>query len=478
MNKATDHQMKLMWFIELDYQSGMSHGASLRFFNLGREIVRAGHEIYFVSMRRPGDDAQAKQQFVDRLKQERIATDHFEIAWRHPRTLGKLAHLAMHPKVGNRMLRRNRREMIGQVQSLVIDKRIDLCVFSTRKLLFLLPEVAAHAKTIFDVMDSSVLYCTRELKHLSGGGISPLKTIKPMQMLLDGYLEERFYGKRADANIVVSQVDKSYLDRTNNCAHRNFVLLNGVDTDVYQSANAKQPERIIFSGNMDFPPNYQAALWFIKEIFPYVLRARPQAQFVVAGRNPVAELLAHNDKTPGVRVLGRVEDMSHEIAQSAVYAAPLVTGGGFKNKVVEALMSGTFVVGTNMAVEFLDEEMQAKMLVANDAETFAAHLLEVMNEPEKYALRVAELQAKIRREFGWHTRAAEMIEIAQRAARDDGREMSKRETGIHETSERTETIKRAKIDDVEADQSPTRNAVSLSPTATNVGSKAFHSSKV
>lgn len=451
MNKATDHQMRLMWFIELDYQSGMSHGASLRFFNLGRELIRAGHEIYFVSMQRPEDDATEKQQFVDRLKQERIATEHFEIAWQHPRTLGKLAHLAMHPKAGNRMLRRSRREVIAQVQNLVLDKSIDLCIFSTRKLLFLLPEVAQHARTIFDVMDSSVLYRTRELKHLGDGGISPLKTLKPMQMLLDGYLEERFYGRRADANIVVSQVDKSYLDGTNNRASKNFVLLNGVDITAHKeaalnSAQAKQPERIIFSGNMDFPPNYQAAMWFIKEIFPHVLRARPQAQFVVAGRNPVAELLAHNDKTPGVRVLGRVDDMQQEIAQSAVYAAPLVTGGGFKNKVVEALMGGTFVVGTDMAVEFLDEEMQSQLLVANDAETFAAHLLEVMNEPELYARRVAELQAKIKREFGWHNRAAEMIEIAQCALGDDKREAGK-------TLPRTTTI-------------------------AGVGSKAFHSSKV
>lgn len=440
MNKAAHDKMRFMWFIELDYESGMSHGANLRFFNLGRELLRAGHEIYFVSIRRPDDDAQAKQQFLDDLKHERIATDHFEVAWQHPRTLGKLAHLALLPKIGNRMLRRSRRQVIEQVQKLVRDKRIDLCIFSTRKLLFLLPEVAAHAGTIFDLIDSSVLYRTRELKHLGEGGISPRKAIRPMQMLLDGYLEERFYGTRADSNIVVSPVDKSYLDRTNKSAHKNFVLLNGVDTVVYQPTQAKQPERIVFSGNMDFPPNYQAALWFIKEIFPYVLRARPHAQFIVAGRNPVAELLAHNDKTPGVRVLGRVEDMPHEIAQSAVYAAPLVTGGGFKNKVVEALMSGTFVVGTNMAVEFLDEEMQGKLLVANDPAQFAAHLVEVMSEPEKYARCVAELQAKISREFGWQNRAEEMIGIARRALQN----------GRRETSGHAKTKKRATLDDTEA----------------------------
>jgi len=124
--------------------------------------------------------------------------------------------------------------------------------------------------------------------------------------------------------------------------------------------------RLIFSGNMNFPPNYQAAIWFIDNVFPLVRKAHPEAHLVVAGANPVPELL--QPAGDYIRVTGYVAGMNDEIAASSLYVAPLITGGGFKNKVIEALGNRTYVAATPMALEFLDAATIRKILVGNSAD--------------------------------------------------------------------------------------------------------------
>jgi hypothetical protein len=57
--------------------------------------------------------------------------------------------------------------------------------------------------------------------------------------------------------------------------------------------------QLIFTGNMDFPPNYQSALWFIDEVFPLLKKSRRRSSgncrcesgFGIGNRAPVIELL-------------------------------------------------------------------------------------------------------------------------------------------------------------------------------------------
>jgi glycosyltransferase involved in cell wall biosynthesis len=171
------------------------------------------------------------------------------------------------------------------------------------------------------------------------------------------------------------------------------------------------PNRIVFTGNMNFPPNYEGALWFIDHVMPLVRRSRPDVEFVVAGRNPVPELMEKASKC--VTILGAVDDIHHEIAKSAVYVAPLISGGGFKNKVLEAISSGTFVVATPIAVEFLDKRFRDLLLVGGTPEEMAARICSVLNDPELHKIRLERLRQRIYDEFTWEKRADELARLAR-----------------------------------------------------------------
>jgi glycosyltransferase involved in cell wall biosynthesis len=129
--------------------------------------------------------------------------------------------------------------------------------------------------------------------------------------------------------------------------------------------------------------------------------------FTVAGRNPLPALIGRAG--PSVQILGDVPDISTEIAASALYVAPLVSGGGFKNKVIEAISCGTFVVSTTRGVEFLDNALRELLLVADAPGAFAGDVLRFLQDPEPFAARLRTLQARIASDYTWGHRAEQLI---------------------------------------------------------------------
>jgi glycosyltransferase involved in cell wall biosynthesis len=214
-------------------------------------------------------------------------------------------------------------------------------------------------------------------------------------------------------NLHASPVDKRCLDAMTGRPGDNHVLLNGLSIEQPRAQATKVPTRLVFTGNMDFPPNYEAVCWFIDEVFPLVRRQRPDVTFRVAGRNPVQALLARSGQ--GVEIQGDVPDIPTEISQAGLYVAPLVSGGGFKNKIIEAVACGTFVVSTPRGVEFLDAPLRDLFLVGDSPTRFAEQVLRFLESPDTFNARLPALQSRIVAEYTWSRRADELLAQLQRS---------------------------------------------------------------
>jgi glycosyltransferase involved in cell wall biosynthesis len=172
----------------------------------------------------------------------------------------------------------------------------------------------------------------------------------------------------------------------------------------------KVPNRLIFSGNMDFAPNYEAALWFLDRVFPLVRQQIPEARIAIVGPNPVAELRARaNDH---VEITGFAPDLNQEIACSALYIAPLITGSGFKNKIAEALANGTYVVGTSTAAEFLEPGIRKLLTIVDEPAHMAEAIVRFLRDPAQYDEATTRLCDTVRERFTWGQRAAELAGLA------------------------------------------------------------------
>jgi len=372
--------------------------------------MAAGHRVYYVLTNDPHVDRARRKQYLDELRREGCFTDFFEIdAPPYPQPRGRLSRLLIHPRARDWVLRSARRTYQNRFQELVKDLRADVCVMSDRDRLFLMAAASELPPTLIDWCDSFALYQTREIRVLiRSGALRQLP--RAMGQLATAFLEETFYGRCSSANMVVSIADKRCMDRLNGRPRVNRVVPNGValaPLPSWETGNQlpqnKVPNRLIFTGSMSYPPNQFGALWFIDHVMPLLLRANPDIRLVIAGQEPQPALLAK--ASTHVEITGLVPDMQAEIARSQLYVAPLFSGSGFRNKIVEALGSGTYVIATPMALEFLDDQLRDRLLAVDGAVDFAQQILNFLKDPSIFDQRLRETMQILREDYTWAVRA-------------------------------------------------------------------------
>jgi glycosyltransferase involved in cell wall biosynthesis len=402
--------LTILWLLNIEHQYGLQHGATLRYTNFSRNLLTSGHRVYFVVTNHPGVDRQTRNQYLDTLKKQQCFTGYFEIDLpAYPRWANRLGRLMVHPAPGNRLLASLQNSYKRQFADLIERLHPDLCILSYRPCLFILPEISRYAVTLVDWCDSIVLYYLREMRLLLSKGQFK-RMLLDTRHLLGAFSEELFYSRYPDANMVVSHGDKRSLDRLNGRPRINRVIHNGVTIPTAAPDDEKQSlDRLIFTGTMSFPPNYNGAIWFIDHVMPRLLRSHRNIHLVIAGQDPVPQLRAR--ATDRIVITGTVPDMRAEIAQSRLYIAPLFSGTGFRNKVVEAIAAGLYVIGTPMALEFLDDGIRSRLSTAANADEFARLILEYLQAPAVFEQRRQEAMQLLRQEYTWANRTRQLADL-------------------------------------------------------------------
>jgi sugar transferase (PEP-CTERM/EpsH1 system associated) len=242
--------------------------------------------------------------------------------------------------------------------------------------------------------------------------------------------EEERLGLRADATVLVSQAEAAlYCSRLSAPGRVNIqVIGNGIDAAFFDPAvtaphpaiPAQPGPHFVFTGQMDYRPNEQAALWVIADLLP-ALRARlPEATFHVVGRNPTQRLLAHHG-APGVHVWGAVPDVRPFIAAADAVLAPLLIARGVQNKVLEAMAMARPVVATPEAATGIAAEDGAEWLVCPpDPEAMAARIADLLADPARCARIAAAARRFVREHHDWEatlTPLAALLGGAQQGCR-------------------------------------------------------------
>jgi glycosyltransferase involved in cell wall biosynthesis len=399
--------MIILWLLNISHEHGIRHGANLRYINFSKGLVALGHQVFYVIFNKSSDDQVRRNEYLETLKKENCISGYFEIRqYSYPPLRGKLSRLATHPRIQNLLLRSALASYKSDMQNLIAQVSADVCIISQRSCLPLLPDLGHTTATIIDWCDSSVLAGIREMRRLLRSG-KLWETPSTIKELFHSTIEETFYGRWSDGNILVSGMDKSCLDRLNGRSQLNYVLHNGVESSSEEiPAVLKAPNRLIFSGTMSFPPNSNAALWFIERVMPLLMRKNKNIRLVVAGQEPTRELLS---KASGhVTITGFLPDIRLEIAKSQLYVAPLISGTGFKNKIVEAIASGTYVIGTPWAVEFLEPDLRNLLLTAGTAEEFVILIETFLSNPRAFDDRLGKAQTIVRDKYQWTSRVKEL----------------------------------------------------------------------
>lgn len=189
------------------------------------------------------------------------------------------------------------------------------------------------------------------------------------------------------------------------------VVKNGVDTKYfYPDSPPSESSMLVFTGAMDWMPNVDGVLFFIKEIFPHVRKAVPEALFVVVGRNPPARLLRAVKREPGVMVTGDVPDVRPWLAQSSVVVVPLRSGGGTRLKILEAMAMGKAVVSTRIGAEGLDLVDGREICIADDPLKFAERTIELLTDQSGAKQLGQVARRRVVESYDWKEAGQQLLE--------------------------------------------------------------------
>jgi len=196
-----------------------------------------------------------------------------------------------------------------------------------------------------------------------------------------------------DLNLVCSDEDKEFL-KNSHCTSEIEILPNGVDVDIFKDIKHDYsiPNRIIFTGNMDYAPNIDAASYFVRQILPVIEKKIPEVKFYIVGQKPVAKVL--NLQSKNVIVTGFAEDLALEYSKSTVAVSPVRIGAGTLNKVLEPMAMGIPVVSTEVGFKGLGAKSGEGVILANGTDDFAEKTIKLL-ENQEYREEVGRKGKKI-----------------------------------------------------------------------------------
>jgi glycosyltransferase involved in cell wall biosynthesis len=181
---------------------------------------------------------------------------------------------------------------------------------------------------------------------------------------------------RFDRLISVSDADRALL-RDATAGLTIDVLPNGVDAGALRPLPEPVQRRgIVFVGTLNYRPCIDAVLWLVAAIMPILRRHLPDLELWIVGKQPPPEVLALAGA--GIFVTGYVADVTPYYLRNAVAVVPIRAGGGSRLKILEAMAFGRPVVSTTIGAEGLDVTHRKDIIVADDAESFAAGVLHLL----------------------------------------------------------------------------------------------------
>lgn len=183
-----------------------------------------------------------------------------------------------------------------------------------------------------------------------------------------------------DHVLAVSPDDRRTMTQKFGISHVS-VLPTGVDTDYFQpSASGSIPGRLVFVGSMDWDPNEDGIVWFLRYVYPRIRSAAPNASLAVVGRNPSTRLRGIASDYPCVELTGRVSDVRPYLSEAEVAVVPLRIGGGTRIKIPEAMAMAKAIVSTTIGAEGLPFGNGRELCIVDRPEDFSEAVITLLHD--------------------------------------------------------------------------------------------------
>lgn len=231
--------------------------------------------------------------------------------------------------------------------------------------------------------------------------------------------QEQTVARRADVIGFVSRLDEERACQLLHPSAQTGVAPIPVDMAYFHARPVDwkpRPRAVLFTGHLSHPPNVDAVLYFLREVWPSILQQVPDAIFVVAGMLPSDEVKRAAQSTPRVELHADVPDIRPLFWDAAVYVVPMRFGGGVRQKLFEAWSIEVPVVCTSMAAEGTGAESGRHCMLADTPEDFARAVVTALSGSFPAAVR-QEARTLVASSYSIQGATPKFRELAERTAR-------------------------------------------------------------
>jgi glycosyltransferase involved in cell wall biosynthesis len=193
---------------------------------------------------------------------------------------------------------------------------------------------------------------------------------------------EEELSKKFDAQMIITERD---YNKINISDKKNlYIIPNGINNNYFESISLKKEFDLLFVGNMEYPPNEDAALFIINKILPILNEYKINIRFCIAGSSPTRKLLKYNSDQ--IIITGWIDDIRAIYFKSQIFIAPMRLGSGLQNKILQALAIGLPCITSNLAFEGLYSEAKDIVILAEEAKDYASKIIRLLNDNNYYDL--------------------------------------------------------------------------------------------
>ena len=198
-----------------------------------------------------------------------------------------------------------------------------------------------------------------------------------------------------EEHIIISEQDRNYI--FHNRADEIAIIKNGISEHLLENKFFVEKKfDLIFTGNMNYPPNVAASIYIAKRILPLLDK---KVNFLVSGVNPNKSVLKL--KSSKIAITGWVENISESYLQSKIFIAPMFLGTGLQNKLLEAMALGIPCITTTMANTALGAKPEEAILIADNEYEFKTQIERLLNDDFLYKKISENALLFVKTNFSW-----------------------------------------------------------------------------
>lgn len=213
-------------------------------------------------------------------------------------------------------------------------------------------------------------------------------------------------------SVLISERDRDYIvnDLAASCDPHivyNYAIDYGYEPDV-----KKESCTLAFMGKMNYQPNVDAVMNFVKKVYPSVKKRYPQLKFNIIGGNATPEI-QKLEEIDGICVCGFVENPAELLMKATIVIAPMISGSGLQNKIVQAMYLSCMVMTTKIGADGLNEISGNEIVIADDEKDMVKKLLHYL-KPEAQTERNtvgAEARKYIQQNYSYEAIEIQMKQV-------------------------------------------------------------------